>query len=592
VLLGRADGGLRTAVLYPTAQPAHVAFADLDGDGDQDLVLGTSTYLEQRLLVRLNAGDGTLQAALPVAVTTDVQALAVADFDADGHPDVVTAGTEYTQQYVHRYTLLLGRGDGTFQEGPVPSASGWAYALVAGDFDRNGTVDLVASVSVESAARLELLPGTGGGRFGPAVRAPDRPESRYGMETRDLDGDGDLDLLLPSNCELLGDGTGHFSGTPCERDYELWAVRVGDLDGDGTLDRLGTESWLPGRPGGGALTGELLQPPAASGTVAAGDLDRDGTLDLLVTPGLYLRGHGDGRFTPHVTAAATYYDSGRMHLRDVDADGVLDSISLRPGYSESLRVARGRGDGSFEPAAAYNQLGGPRSFIAEDLNADGHLDLVTSGAGPLTVVRLGQGDAAFGPANASAATGHTRFVFASDVDADGHLDLVSALEASAQPLQRQRGRGDGTFEPATAHPAGGTVHLMPIAAGDFDGDGLVDVAAHRTWTTTWQLSLLRGLPGGGFQELLSPEAPRVVGEVVEGYAADVDGDGHLDLVATEGYGTVSLFRGRGDGTWHEGLHARTPEWHRLPVLFADADRSGLPELYYESGATLYRLPLR
>jgi hypothetical protein len=176
---------------------------------------------------------------------------ALADFNGDGKLDLVTPDPSG-----RAVSILPGLGDGSF--GAVKSVStGGASWIELGDFDGNGIVDLAALDARDSSGKsaVAVLLGTGGGAFSAPKTYP-YDVSLSSFSVGDIDGDGHVDLLLPS----LGTGTLH--------------LRLGV--GDGTF---------------GAPTAPYLL-PLTSGIVRLQDLDVDGFADLVMLDSSYKGGLG------------------------------------------------------------------------------------------------------------------------------------------------------------------------------------------------------------------------------------------------------------------------------------------------------------
>lgn len=143
VLLGDGAGGFQTGqVLRSDIEPDSVAVADLDGDGVLDVVaVVQSPAFDWNLNVFRGHGDGTFGSAAVVPLSQGlVTGVRVADFDLDGHPDVIVSvdGT--------KIALLRNRGDGTFEPAVVFDAGGGI--AVAADVNRDGRPDLVVATSI------------------------------------------------------------------------------------------------------------------------------------------------------------------------------------------------------------------------------------------------------------------------------------------------------------------------------------------------------------------------------------------------------------------------------------------------------------
>lgn len=176
------------------------AFADVNGDGAPDLVLGGENTTPDAVL--LNDGHGhftPLPGAMPAKpFAPDAEALAAApvDLNGDGHIDLLLAFTKGTPFYVGRWIqVLIGNGDGTFRDETATrlpqsdNAFPWPYALRVGDLNGDGKPDL-AVATAEGAPALYL--NRGNGTFTP-LQVPYPPYPM--LDLADTNRDGRLDLV-------------------------------------------------------------------------------------------------------------------------------------------------------------------------------------------------------------------------------------------------------------------------------------------------------------------------------------------------------------------------------------------------------------
>ncbi len=150
VLLGKGNGKFATPVTYSSNGRTLIPFvADVNGDGNPDILVANGGGGEG-LGVLLANGDGTFQ---PVVTYNSgekyVDSIAVADIDGDGHPDVILAtcaSGQYVCQVTAAVTVLLGKGDGTFQAQSSYSSGGEnSLAVATGDLNGDGHIDVAVT---------------------------------------------------------------------------------------------------------------------------------------------------------------------------------------------------------------------------------------------------------------------------------------------------------------------------------------------------------------------------------------------------------------------------------------------------------------
>src|SRR5262249_44143790 len=137
------------------SKPTSVAVADLNGDGSPDLVVANSG--SDTVSVLLGKGDGTFQDAHNYAAGLQPTAVKVADFNADGIPDVVVANQVTNPGTV---TILLGNGDGTLQAAQSYAVGPFPASVAVADFNRDGIPDLaVTGTDRNGQGMLSILLG-------------------------------------------------------------------------------------------------------------------------------------------------------------------------------------------------------------------------------------------------------------------------------------------------------------------------------------------------------------------------------------------------------------------------------------------------
>jgi hypothetical protein len=494
VLLGNGDGSFQAARSFNTGTLSDsVAVGDFDGDGILDLAVanhGTfSNYTDSSVSVLLGNGDGTFRPAGNVSAGRGPFSVAVGHFHDPKSLDLAVFSNDGV-------SVLLGNGDGTFRAA-VTYAAG-ADSVAVGDFTGNGILDLAVTNSF--VGTVDVLLGNGDGSFQPARHFSAGFEPVF-VAVGDFTGNGILDLAVATVGDrfshadgvsvLLGDGHGSFGAAQTfNTGIHPSSVAVGDLNGDGLLDLAvanagdNTVSVLLGNGRGSFASPETFSAGSHPDVVAVGHFHDPNILDLAVdNPAsntvTVLLGNGDGSFGQ----ARSFTVGSRpdfVVVGDFNGDGIPD-LAVANSVSNNVSVLLGNGDGTFQAARNFPAGSRPFSLAVGDFDDDGHLDLAVANIDDNTVsVLLGNGDGTFEPPRNLPVGSHPDSVAVGDFNGDGTLDLAVAnngLVADARDpgsVSLLLGNGDGTFQAARNFSAGS--NPFSVAVGDFDGDGLLDLA--------------------------------------------------------------------------------------------------------------------
>jgi hypothetical protein len=412
-----------------------------------------------------------------------------------------------------------------FLESLSPPFSSYPTGEVTADFNGDGIPDLAILSSNNSIGggpfTVAVFLGNGDGTFraGPTIQ-PSGIQSGPFMISGDFNEDGKPDLAILSGYSpsyltiLLNNGDGSFTAKPT-----VVAVSAGSGGGD-----------------------------VVSGTMTTADFNGDGKLDLAIV-GDYvsvggvgiLLGNGDGTFTAAGPNLDVNADFGLIATGDFNGDGIPDLIATN--YFEDgapPTIFLGKGDGTFTaPAlASFNLEYFPTSIVVGDFNGDGILDLAFSDLNVVEIA-LGNGDGTFNETSASPiqVPDELYSLQAGDFNHDGKLDLAG-LDNYADQIVLLLGAGDGTFAVTATTPvvSSTTVGPFQIAAADFNGDGVPDLAMLTKNVNT--ASILLTVPTETATATVNGIAP--VGAGTHNVDASYAGDSHYSAVTSS---TIPLTAG-------------------------------------------------
>ena len=380
ILRGGGDGSFATAdLVLAGTRPRVVGLADLDLDGRIDLTAangdaGTFTAIRGR-------GDGTFPYPALFTTQPDAQQVVVGDVNLDGHVDLVVASAEGSSSAAVEASLLLGRGDGTFDPERKIHTGAAPLAVTLADFDEDGHPD-VATANGGSDVSVAL--GNGDATFNPELRLPSGAQPR-GIAAADLDGDGHTDLVVANSLSndvsvILGHGDGTFAPQArYEAGFGPRLVAIADLDADAIPDVVVGQGLrtLKGLGGGRLAPSVVVVSPCAPASIALGNLNADMRPDLAYACSsqvFVMFGAPAGSFQPAVSIGASL--GSYLAIDDFNADGTPDLVTSDA--TGTLGLWTGHGDGTFDPVMRFNIAGGPadpRLPATGDFNGDGRLDL-------------------------------------------------------------------------------------------------------------------------------------------------------------------------------------------------------------------------
>jgi phospholipase C len=315
----------------------------------------------------------------PVAVVSG-------DFNGDGKIDLAVA-----DQSSNTISILLGNGDGTFTTGVTLTAGNHPSALAVGDFNHDGKLDLAVGNSPDSTISIFL--GDGAGNF-TAVPTLVNTVNPVSIAVSDFNRDGFSDLVVANYMintvsVFLGKGDGTFwpTSTPAVTLNGPIAVAVGDFNQNGTPDiaiansKVNIISILPGNGDGTFGKAGSLSLSSAPSWIGTADFNGDGKIDLAVVSSAgstvtLYLGTGNNGFVIG-SVNSTASGPNSVAIGDVNGDGILDLVTANGG-SNSVSVLLGSGGGVFQSHQDYATNLGPQSVVLADFNQNGQLDIAVA----------------------------------------------------------------------------------------------------------------------------------------------------------------------------------------------------------------------
>jgi len=514
VMFNDGAGAFDSVVGYPTGNnPSHVAVADLNGDGHADVAIGGYGGSGDEITLHFNNGDGTFADSVLISLPSRAICIAAADIDEDGDNDLIASQWSESDSAV---VVMRNDGSGAFAA-PELYMGAYPQAIKAHDFDKDGHLDLAIG---GGHGCVDIKYNDGGGDFSGPEKITTSNRS-IAVECADLNGDGYPDIAvgnnLSRNVSVFMNNQDSTFAAPVG-----WSMGTGlndlilaDIDNQNGLDMITADYDADSvsvqiNNGNGMFTGAPYTYAVgnAPNRVVAADIDGDTYLDLVTVNKesddlSILYNNGDGTFADAVSLPVGV-EPVELIAFDVDDDGDQDLVYNFHGtytVDGGIVILVNDGAGNFSEGADINAREYVSTLAAYDVTGDGYKDILTAYSGIL-YMNASNGDGTFAD-SACYYTGTEPYeIIAGDYDLDGDLDLAMANGYSGFNSVMYN-YGNGTF----MNPINYLIndYNFEIAQGDLDQDGDLDLISI---TTTSEI-----------------DAMMIFWNMKEQVPVDVDGDG-------------------------------------------------------------------
>ncbi|WP_298153698.1 T9SS type A sorting domain-containing protein [Flavobacterium sp.] len=488
----------RKIIDYEAGHPTALSVCDLDNDGINDIVLGTSN--NGNLVWYRNMGGGSFSSAITIDPNNALNYIAAEDIDNDGDLDLITS-------IPSDETLLLyvNSGNGQFEiPEPLPYQSSYdPNSITIVDLNNDGLKDLVVG---NEGGDIYGYKNLGGNTFSDGIFMGYANNGKA-YTIHDFDNDGFADLIAS---DYYGD----------DGQIEWYKNLNGNSFANGTLIKSFTNQlpcWLSMR-----------------------DMDNDGNKDILFITGTqigwYKKNAGENfDYDPYIMITNKIYQPRTYAVDDVNNDGYPDiacsSNDLYDGGKRRVSLFIHQSDESYKPHYLNFFNSYAKKTKVADLDNDGNKDIISCFMNLIWHKNYGDGNFSSHKLVASEPIPNVSFFYdieITDIDNDGDPDIVSTFTDSVRIFFND---GIGGFQTTVTLPLSSpTTISQDMEVADLNNDGFKDIVMTFSLSNTIQLGWIPSINGLTFGSFIPIDFPTSGFNTDYVLCCDVDLDGDIDLI--------------------------------------------------------------
>lgn len=534
----------KTIARCETCEPTGVHAADIDGDGNQDMLV--ASYYDNKIFWYKNDGTGSFSnQKLITDQAFGAFFVTAADLDQDGDQDVIS--TTYTDNQVSWYRNL---GSGNFSKEIVIASNVQRGPFVStGDLDGDGDLDILVQ-------GVGWFKNDGKGNFSNANELYQSTGKSYAI---DLDGDKDLDILTDGRYDRVlswSENTGLGVFSPFKLFARLHSSVISkpvDFDKDGDIDIVFLSNngfgWYRNQ-GKGKFSDFIMlsnKSEIAGLELEVIDVDNDGDFDFLTRSHseiAWFENLGQEGISAKISLKIATGFINDISCLDVNKDGLTDFIAS---YSDDQVVwFKNEGKGLYsEKIITYSPTNEAWTLFLSDLDQDGRKDVVFGARHARTIGWYKNGKGARFDSLSTITNNYEGLtsLHVSDVDKDGDADVL-ITSASSDRVEWFSNKGSGKFELGKNIGSQGFA-LSHVVVADISGDDKGDIIASQIYGGG--ISFNKYVERDSFQPTEKLSFP-IGGGLDNFFVADINNDEKLDIVGA-GNQSINLFclKNTGDG---------------------------------------------